>query len=128
MLSRDPPPAVAGPDLARRIIPACREASLVRQQRTAPERSPSRAVRGLGNGDLEAANLLAKASGQTFDNIIAKFKAGEGFGKIAHDMGLNLGKIVSDAHRSHPEQAKGKDEQSLIPGPGIRKNSILYTG
>ena len=83
---------------------------------------------GLGNGDLEAANLLAKASGQTFDNIIAKFKAGEGFGKIAHDMGLNLGKIVSDAHRSHPEQAKGKDEQSLIPGPGIRKNSILYTG
>src|SRR5881397_1316692 len=47
MLSRDPPPAVAGPDLARRIIPACREASLVRQQRTAPERSQSRAVRDL---------------------------------------------------------------------------------
>ena len=83
---------------------------------------------GLGYGDLEAANLLAKASGQSFDNIVAKYKAGEGFGKIAHDMGLNLGKIVSDAHRSHPEQAKGKDEQSLIPGPGIRKNSILYTG
>jgi hypothetical protein len=83
---------------------------------------------GLGNGDLEAANLLAKASGQSFDNIVAKFKAGEGFGKIARDMGLNLGKIVSDAHRSHPEQGKGKDEQSLIPGPGIRENSILYTG
>ena len=83
---------------------------------------------GLGYGDLEAANLLAKASGQSFDNIVAKFKAGEGLGKIAHDMGLNLGKIVSDAHRSHPEQAKGKDERSLIPGPGIRENSILYTG
>jgi hypothetical protein len=83
---------------------------------------------GLGYGDLETANLLAKASGQTFDNIVAKFKAGEGWGKIAHDMRLNLGKIVSDAHRSHPEQAKDKDEQSLIPGPGIRKNSILYTG
>jgi hypothetical protein len=83
---------------------------------------------GLGYGDLETANLLAKASGQSFDSIVAKFKAGEGFGKIAHDMGLNLGKIVSDAHRSHPEQAKGKDEQSLIPGPGIRGNSILYTG
>lgn len=83
---------------------------------------------GLGYGELETANLLAKASGQNFDSIVAKFRAGEGWGKIAHDMGLNLGKIVSDAHRSNPEQAKGKDEQSLIPGPGIRKNSILYTG
>jgi len=83
---------------------------------------------GLGYGELETANLLAKASGQSFDSIVAKFRAGEGWGKIAHDMGLNLGKIVSDAHRSNPEQAKGKDEQSLIPGPGIRKNSILYTG
>jgi len=83
---------------------------------------------GLGFGDLETANLLTKASGQSFAAVVAKFKAGEGWGKIAHDMGLNLGKIVSDAHRSNPEQAKGKDEQSLIPGPGIRKNSILYTG
>ena len=82
----------------------------------------------LGYGELETANLLAKASSQSFDSIVAKFKGGEGWGKIAHDMGLNLGKIVSDAHRSNPEQTKGKDEQSLIPGPGIRKNSILYTG
>jgi hypothetical protein len=82
----------------------------------------------LSYGDLENANLLAKASGQTFDSIVAKFKAGEGWGKIAHDIGLNLGKLVSDAHRAHPTQAKGKDEQSLIPGPGIRENSILYTG
>jgi hypothetical protein len=83
---------------------------------------------GLGYGELETANLLAKASGQSFDSIVAKFKATAGWGKIAHDLGLNLGKIVSDAHRSNPEQAKGTDEQSLIPGPGIRKNSILYTG
>ena len=60
---------------------------------------------GLGYGDLEAANLLAKASGKTFDDIVAKFKAGEGFAKIARDMGLNLGKLVSDVHRAHPEQA-----------------------
>jgi hypothetical protein len=83
---------------------------------------------GLGYGELETANLLAKASGQSFDDIVAKFKAGEGWGKIAHDMGLNLGKIMSDAHRSHPEQAKDNDDQTLIPGPGIRPNSILYTG
>jgi len=91
---------------------------------------------GLGYGDLEAANLLAKTSGQSFDNIVAKFKAGEGFGKIAHDMGLNLGKIVSDAHQSslknsgkHLGQEKAESNKpSIIPGPGIPENSILYTG
>src|ERR1700752_1384252 len=54
---------------------------------------------GLGYGELGTANLLAKASGQRFDGIVAKFKAGEDWEKIAHDMGLNRGKIVSDAHR-----------------------------
>src|SRR6266480_3638109 len=92
---------------------------------------------GLGYGDLEAANLLAKASGQSFDNIVAKFKAGEGFGKIAHDMGLNLGKIVSDAHRSSvknsgkqlaQEKSENSGKRSLIPGPGIHEDSIIFTG
>ena len=55
---------------------------------------------GLGYGDLENANLLAKASGQSFDTIAGKFKAGEGWGEIAHDYGLNLVKLVSAAHRS----------------------------
>ena len=55
---------------------------------------------GLGYGDLENANLLAKASAQSFDTIAGKFKAGEGWGEIAHDYGLNLGKLVSAAHRS----------------------------
>src|SRR5947207_11704029 len=55
---------------------------------------------GLGYGGLENANLLAKASGQSFDTVAGKFKAGEGWGEIAHDYGLNLGKLVSAAHRS----------------------------
>src|SRR6266480_2483414 len=55
---------------------------------------------GLGYGGLENANLLAKASGQSFDTIAGKFKAGEGWGEIAHDYGFNLGKLVSAAHRS----------------------------
>jgi len=65
------------------------------------------------------ANLLAKASGQSFDNIVAKFKGG-----------------VSDAHRSslkksgkHLGQEKAESSKpSIIPGPGIPENSILYTG
>jgi hypothetical protein len=59
-----------------------------------------RTTTGLGFGELENANLLANASGQSFDTILAKRRAHEGWGKIAHDFGLNLGKIVSNAHRS----------------------------
>jgi len=43
-------------------------------------------------------------------------------------MGLNLGKLVSGAHRSHSEQGKVEGKASIIPGPGIPENSILYTG
>jgi hypothetical protein len=59
-----------------------------------------RTATGLGYGELETANLLANASGQSFDTILAKRRSGEGWGKIAHDYGLNLGRIVSSAHRS----------------------------
>src|SRR5207249_6447250 len=55
---------------------------------------------GLGWGELENAHLLANASGQSFNDIVAMHQAGEGWGTIAHDNGLNLGRIVSDAHRS----------------------------
>jgi hypothetical protein len=91
----------------------------------------------LGYGELEIANLLAKASGQRFDSIVAKFKAGEGWGKIAHDMGLNLGKIVSNAHRpgsknesKHLGQTNSEStsKPSIIPPPGIRQDSIIFTG
>src|SRR5262252_7141826 len=55
---------------------------------------------GLGWGGLEKAHLLATESGQSFDTIVGKFHCGEGWGKIAHDNGLNLGHLVSAAHRS----------------------------
>jgi len=59
-----------------------------------------RASTGLGLGALQNANLIANASGQSFDMIVGKFHSGEGWGKIAHDLGLNLGQLVSAAHRS----------------------------
>src|SRR6266511_5171180 len=60
---------------------------------------------GLGWGGLENAHLLANAlaangSNLTFNDLVAMHQAGEGWGKIAHDNGLNLGRIVSSAHRS----------------------------
>jgi len=59
-----------------------------------------RASTGLGWGGLEKAHLLANASGQSFDTIVGKFQAHEGWGRIAHDYGLNLGHVVSSARRS----------------------------
>src|SRR4029434_6309226 len=68
-----------------------------------------RASTGLGWGSLENAHLLANASGQSFDDIVARHQAGEGWGKIAHDNGLNFGKIVSDAHRSSQATAHAQN-------------------
>ena len=92
----------------------------------------------LGYGELEIANLLAKASGQRFDRIVAKFKAGEDWGKIAHDMGLKLGKIVSDAHRpssknesKHPGQTNSESTSKpgiIPPAYGIRADSVIFDG
>src|SRR6266700_8195837 len=59
-----------------------------------------RASTGLGWGSLENAHLLANATGQSFDNIVALHQGGQGWGKIAHDNGLKLGTLVSTANRS----------------------------
>jgi hypothetical protein len=89
----------------------------------------------LGYGELEIANLLAKASGQRFDGIVAKFKAGEDWEKIAHDMGLKLGKIVSDARRPSSKTeskhlAETNSESTSKPGNpyGIRPDSAIFSG
>jgi hypothetical protein len=58
---------------------------------------------GLGWGELEKAHLLANSSGKSFDEIVALHKGGEGWGQIAHDNGLNFGKVVSNARQSSKE-------------------------
>jgi hypothetical protein len=67
---------------------------------------------------LENANLLAKATGRSFQRVVSRFRSGKGWGKIAHDAGLKQGKLVSRAHRSdnaaqnarkaRPQSAHGK--------------------
>src|SRR5438445_5964135 len=78
---------------------------------------------GLGWGGLEKAHLLANSSGQSFDIIVGKFHNGEGWGKIAHDYGLNLGHVVSNAHRSshatmHAQNAKTMHGRNAMSGHG----------
>jgi hypothetical protein len=72
-----------------------------------------RASTGLGWGGLEKAHLLANASGQSFDTIVGKFQGHEGWGQIAHDYGLNLGKVVSGAHRSSQATAHAQNTQTV---------------
>jgi hypothetical protein len=72
-----------------------------------------RASTGLGWGSLENAHLLANASGQSFDSIVALHQSGEGWGKIAHDNGLKLGRLVSDAHRSSQAKMHAQNTQAV---------------
>src|SRR5437867_10206447 len=72
-----------------------------------------RASTGLGWGELETAHLLANESGQSFDDLVALHQAGGGWGKIAHDNGLNLGRIVSNAHRSSQATLHAQNTQTV---------------
>ena len=72
-----------------------------------------RASTGLGWGSLEDAHLLANATGQSFDNIVALHQGGQGWGKIAHDNGLNLGRLVSDDHRSSQAKMHAQNAQTV---------------
>jgi hypothetical protein len=93
-----------------------------------------RASTGLGWGGLEKAHLLANSSGRSFDDIVALHKSGEGWGKIAHDNGLNLGKVVSSAHHSgkatshaqngHSQKIHGKNASNISKGHGSKMNTM----
>jgi len=72
-----------------------------------------RASTGLGWGSLEKAHLLANASGQSFDNIVALHQGGQGWGKIAHDNGLSLGRLVSNANRSSHATTNAKNARAM---------------
>lgn len=72
-----------------------------------------RASTGLGWGGIEKAHLLANATGQSFDNIVAMHQSGQGWGKIAHDNGLNLGRLVSNANRSSQAASHAKNTRTV---------------
>jgi hypothetical protein len=68
-----------------------------------------RASTDLGGGSLEKAHLLSNATGQSFDDVVALHQSGQGWGKISHDNGLNLGRLVSTADRSSQATAHAQD-------------------
>ena len=95
-----------------------------------------RASTGLGWGSLEKAHLLANATGQSFDNVVALHQSGQGWGKIARNNGLNLGTLVSNAHRSsnatmHAKNTRtthGKSGTHVAKGHGAKTNTARGGG
>src|SRR5437867_3216262 len=93
-----------------------------------------RASTGLGWGELENAHLLANAlaangSNLTFNDLVAMHQAGEGWGKIAHDNGLNFGRLVSDAHRSSQAALHAQNTQTVHgKSSGIHGKSATHIG
>jgi len=74
---------------------------------------------GLGWGSLEKAHLLANATGQSFDNIVALHQGGESWCKIAHDNGLKLGTLVSNANRSSNATRHAKNTSTMHDKSGM---------
>jgi hypothetical protein len=72
-----------------------------------------RASTGLGWGGLEKAHLLANATGQSFDNVVALHQSGQGWGKIANDNGVKLGTLVSNANRSSNASMHAKNTGTM---------------
>lgn len=87
-----------------------------------------RASTGLGWGSLEKAHLLANATGQSFDNVVALHQGGQGWGKIAHDNGLKLGTLVSNAHRSNTATMHGKSGTHVAKGHGAKMSTTRGIG
>jgi hypothetical protein len=79
-----------------------------------------RASTGLGWGSLEKAHLLANATGQSFDDIVALHRSGQGWGKIARNNGVNLGTLVSNAHRSSNATVNAKNTRTMHGKSGTR--------
>ncbi len=65
-----------------------------------------------GFGQLFIANSLASSSGKTFDQIAQEFKAGKGWGEIAKENNVNVGKIASNLKHANREVMKERAEQA----------------
>ncbi len=55
---------------------------------------------GFGWGQILIANRIAQRTGMTFDQVVSEFRGGKGFGVIARERDLNVGKLVSEVKAS----------------------------
>jgi len=64
-----------------------------------------------GFGQLFIANSLAAASNKTFEQVSQEFKSGKGWGEIAKENNVKLGRVVSDLKRANKQVQKDRTEQ-----------------
>jgi hypothetical protein len=80
----------------------------------------------LSPGQLFIANSLASESGKTFDQITQEFRSGAGWGEIAKENNLNLGKVVSDLKRANKKVEENQVEQAQANGHGSNASSTSH--
>ncbi len=69
-----------------------------------------------GFGQLFIANSVAQASGQSFDQVAQEFKAGKGWGEIAKENNVKLGKVVSSLKHAGSQLRDGRMQQVQATG------------
>ncbi len=77
-----------------------------------------------GFGQLFIANSLATASGKTFDQISQEFKSGKGWGEIAKENNVKVGKVVSALKRTNQQM----DQAQQHGGAGASSNQSQQGG
>ncbi len=82
-----------------------------------------------GFGQLFIANALAKASGQTFDQIASQFRSGQGWGEIAKANNVKLGQVVSDLKRADKSmQQEHRNEMAAQRGQSAQPHGSATRG
>ncbi len=81
-----------------------------------------------GPGQLLIANSLATAGGKTFDQIAQEFKSGKGWGVIAKENNLNLGRVVSDLKRANKQVQEDRAEQARANAQGSTAGNSSQSG
>lgn len=56
---------------------------------------------GLGWGEILIANRISQRTGMTFSQVVGEFRSGKGWGEIARERNLNVGKLVSEVKESN---------------------------
>ncbi len=69
-----------------------------------------------GFGQLFIANSLAQATGKSFDQIAQEFNSGKGWGEIAKENNVKLGKVVSGLKRTSNRLENARNQQGQPGG------------
>jgi hypothetical protein len=86
---------------------------------------------GLGFGELLVATEIAAASGKTFADVVAEFKAGKGWGSIAADSNVELGGLIKST--GHVQAMIDRDQHGRIMAQsngqvGVNRGSTDVSG